>query len=70
MTQLEILKYALIGVNACIVREEEVNNQTISRLGRENRISKHRLEKLRKQFSVLGDLIYYEETGKTRNSVK
>lgn len=66
MTQLEILNLASLGICAKLERYEATNARTKVELGRENSIAVHHIEKLRKQFDEISDLIFEQETGKKR----
>lgn len=57
MTQHEILRMASIGISARIDRENEINEITRKKCGRDNRICQQRLEKLRTQFSEVHNMM-------------
>ena len=58
ITQYEILKHAMNGISAQIIKEAEINENTKREYGHENSISLHRIEKLNKQFNEVSKMMY------------
>ena len=53
MTDIDVLKFASIGICYMINKEEEVNLRTMQELGRENQLAVRRIEMLTRQFDEL-----------------
>lgn len=60
MTQLEILKYALYGVNEKMNREERLNDLYKQTHGHDSELYKRRIAKLQKKFDEITELMRTE----------
>lgn len=60
MTQLEILKFAMIGVSNRL-NDEQKRKEKLNSEGKPSPIADYRIEKLTKQFDEVMDLIGIEE---------